>query len=375
MSATNRDGRARRYESDSESDQPRSRTTRNDARRHNDGPRSILVDPTKSGQRRSNSRARFQPSSDSSDGERRRGPRASAVRRDLERKDSEENQKFREKRDGYLSDEGEALKKAKQEVGQRGLLPVPRGNGGGRGNGSGRSNSEAPIPPPLRGGYGERDRGGRRARDYDTEPDDRGARRGGRDRDDGYGRDKRPAARYGSGNYDEESPRRRPPPRDDQDRDRDRRRANDVDRGYRSDHIPGRRTRDGDNRRPGRYEDDDRNARRPGHRDDDYDRPQRGYYSDRDDRDRRERDRNGGGRYDDDRKYRNDKGRRPRYDDDRDYKGSSNSRRKGESGSRNWQKEASALFVTYALPVIQKEGTRFVKKQAASFLAKRAGAA
>jgi hypothetical protein len=39
---------------------------------------------------------------------------------------------------------------------------------------------------------------------------------------------------------------------------------------------------------------------------------------------------------------------------------------------KDWQKEAGAAFMAYALPVIKKEGPKYVKKELQKFLEKRA---
>jgi len=42
-------------------------------------------------------------------------------------------------------------------------------------------------------------------------------------------------------------------------------------------------------------------------------------------------------------------------------------------GGNAWQKEAGAAFMTYAMPMIKKEGTKMFKKEMQKFLAKQGG--
>jgi hypothetical protein len=56
-------------------------------------------------------------------------------------------------------------------------------------------------------------------------------------------------------------------------------------------------------------------------------------------------------------------------------RGGGSSRKRTAGGGKDWQKEASAAFLTYAMPMIKKEGTRYVKKELQKFLASRGGGA
>ncbi|KAF2403299.1 hypothetical protein EJ06DRAFT_519152 [Trichodelitschia bisporula] len=118
-------------------------------------------------------------------------------------------------------------------------------------------------------------------------------------------------------------------------------------RGYRSDEPPRRE-------RPRR--DDHGREDRPRRRDDPY---------------QAERSRRGGGR--DPEEYFSDS----RHDRDRRRRGADDDRRDrgGKKGGLNWQKEAGALFATYALPVIKKEGGRYLKKEVQRFLSRQSGGA
>ncbi|KAL9106209.1 MAG: hypothetical protein Q9227_008742 [Pyrenula ochraceoflavens] len=184
---------------------------------------------------------------------------------DLERKNTEANKKFRHKRDGYLSDEGEKMKESKKGKASASYSdddgPDPRGPS--------RRHTEDYAPRHKgRDYYDDRDEPRRRPRDYDEyEPPRRSNTTRDRDRDRHRHHD------------DYESPR-------------PRRRYDDDDRGYRSDGRPSRKGH-------GDGYGSDRGHRRHGRSVDDYDRRDRDryggrdrYYSDRDrDYDRRDRDR------------------------------------------------------------------------------------
>jgi hypothetical protein len=415
-----RERRPRYYSSDDDSiddyPPPKAMPPRDSRRRERPGPErtdsasmpppprrpSILVDPDEtSSQRarrrpRSNSQVRLQASDDESDYDRPRarsnktgGPPRSA-RHDLERKVSPEQKQFREKRDGYESEEGEMHKKAAPRA------PRPRVN----------YDDDSRIDEPY-------DRKPRR----DPRDDVRGLPLRGKPRDPadaalagaaggaalaaaanprlqrrrtykGEGRDPR---------YDDDSPPRGADPRD---RNEDPRylsaagRARTDDRGYRSDDR-GYRQNPTKRPPPRRKEDDyddyddygDRDRRRRdggGYRSDRGNRAQRpprpqDYYSDhRDDRalrsgprDPRRRD-PARDRYRDDDRYRD-------YDRRRgdDYDRPKSSKRGGgplaSFGDSKWQKEVGTAFVAYALPTIKKEGGKLLKKEMQKFLARQQG--
>jgi DNA-directed RNA polymerase specialized sigma subunit len=46
----------------------------------------------------------------------------------------------------------------------------------------------------------------------------------------------------------------------------------------------------------------------------------------------------------------------------------------GGANGGKWQKEAGTAFMTYAMPVIKKEGGRYLKKEMQRFLSKQQGA-
>lgn len=377
---------------------------------------SILVDPDESAsqrdaRRRSRSIDRVRLQTDSSDdgyddGRRRGGPPKPRLSRraslDLERKTTDENKKFRARRDDYESDEGEILRKAKRPSGDPREKPRRRGYddyddqayplekkdskmdrlkdklmGKPRTpedrDGRDRPPYEygaAPIAAGAAGAaVGAAAAGARpRLRGYDTDPERRRERARTWGEDDfkrSSGRD-RERDRYDDGGY-ERRPRPRPRFEDDpeaaygsggrsggrdrynDDYDDSRRRERRPD-GYRSDRG-GRGGLAPPTPKYDAYYSDSREDRaypRPRNRDRD-DRRSRDDYSDRRDRD----------------KYRDDYGRDQR-DRDRDRRGK-------KSGSDDWQKQAGVLFTTYALPVIRREGTKFVKKELQNFLLKRGG--
>lgn len=330
--------------------------------------KSILVDPQDRARRppaaRRNSQVRLQSSDDENGGfipvrrppigsEASRVDRDMSSRHDLERKTQPEHRKFREKRDGYESDEGETLRRT------------------------------GPSGDP-------RQRQRPRPRDYD---------------DDGYG------YRGGAADRDSDRNRRRPDPRDIDPRDIEprnmpmRTRAPPVQygdvplngKGRGGDYGDGAMRRANTYRDPGRRpraydDDDDDDYRAPPRRQasqreprsrrydprmddyDDHDRRDAGYRSDRDGR------RTRGPRYDD---YYSDgdhaRGHNrppPYYEDERrygrrdSYKGGGAYGRTGSRGrddryrddprdkNKQLQRTAQAAFVSYALPVIKKEGGR-----------------
>lgn len=59
-----------------------------------------------------------------------------------------------------------------------------------------------------------------------------------------------------------------------------------------------------------------------------------------------------------------DRDRRDRYGD-RDY---DRKDRDGRPGQPEWQKQAMSMFTAYALPIIKKEGTKYLHKQAGNLM-------
>lgn len=349
-----------------------------------DRRKSILVDPNDRAQRprgaRRNSQVRLQSSDDEGGGyipvrrppigsEASKVDRDMASRHDLERKDTQAHRSFREKRDGYESDEGETLRR-------KGIPPEPRGppprrdgpppGGDPRQRPQGRG---APPPPravdprdmepremPVRTRappvqYGNVPVDPRRNRNeyLDAGPDPRLGRstsqraprarpppQYGYDDDDDY---RPPPRRQASQRDPRGDPRRRP--RDDY----------DDDRGYRTDRDTGRR--------PGpRYDDyysDGGHSR--GHN-----RPPPYYDQDRS----RRRDSYGGGYA---RGRDGSRGRRDRYRDD--YDDGDRGGRRGKNG--DLQATVATAFATYAMPMIKKEGTKFLRKQMQEFMTKQGG--
>lgn len=259
---------------------------------------------------------------------------AGARPRDLEKKTDPSHRDFRERRDGYGSDEGDALKDARRRSGRRGGgLSDDDGNRVYR---DGDTLKQSRRKPKSRGDNDDDD-------DDDAPPYSRGSGRDGR----GYGEDAalagagaaagyagaRAARRGGArGNYDDDY---RAPPRSS-------RRPDDrgYDRGY-----------DSERPRRGGYADDDSLARRRG---------------------------GGGGsdryrapvsRYDDDRRYpdrapqRSKSDRRPRYDDDDDRRGA-----RGGRAADSGKLDLNSLFQQHAMPIIKREGPRLAMKQLNKFL-------
>ena len=215
---------------------------------------------------------------------------------DLERKNRPRDKQFRDKRDGYESDEGETLRKSKPR-GDNFDEPDPRKRGARDAyNDRQRDPYGDQRPPPRRGGYDDDEPPPprrRRDRDYDDEPPPRQKRRDQPGVE--YGSDPVPAVRRSNTerpgrsqksrrDYDDdessEDDRRRPPPR---------RRSQDDTRRRRRDYDDDRDDRGADRRRRDdrdRYGDDRRRdkSRDRGRYDDDDD-----YYDSRRDRDRRDR--------------------------------------------------------------------------------------
>ncbi|KAF1930444.1 uncharacterized protein M421DRAFT_374502 [Didymella exigua CBS 183.55] len=134
---------------------------------------------------------------------------------------------------------------------------------------------------------------------------------------------------YSSGS-DSEVPPAKPPRRSNTTKDRNRRPRDHYD-SY--DEHPRRDDRRHDNRG---YVSDDR-----------HNRPRKDY----DDHDRRDRRR-------DDRDRSRDRSRDRHDDRDRDY--DRRDRDVGRSGQPEWQKQAMGMFTAYALPIIKKEGTKYL---------------
>jgi hypothetical protein len=75
-------------------------------------------------------------------------------------------------------------------------------------------------------------------------------------------------------------------------------------------------------------------------------------------------------RYDD-----RDRDRRGRYDDDRyddrRRSGRGDVGKPGKPGQPEWQRQAMGMFKDYALPIIKKEGAKYVQKQMANGFGRR----
>lgn len=334
--------------------------------------KSILVDPQDRARRppaaRRNSQVRLQSSDDEQGGfvpvrrppigsEASRVDREMASRHDVERKTQPEHRRFREKRDGYESDEGETLRRGApaDDPRPRRSQKQPRdydddgyGYGGGGGRDRDRDRQRRPDPRTLD--------------PRDIEPREMPVRT--RAPPVQYGDAPLNGKGRGGGDYGDGAMRR----------------AN----SYRD---PGRRPRqaydddDDDYRAPPRRHASQRQPQRRGYDPrmddyDDYDRRDAGYRSDRDGRRQR------GPRYDDyysDGDHARGYNRPPTYyDDDRrygrrdSYKGSGGYGRERSRGrddryrdddrqkNKNLQKTAQAAFVSYAMPMIKKEGGRLV---------------
>lgn len=61
-----------------------------------------------------------------------------------------------------------------------------------------------------------------------------------------------------------------------------------------------------------------------------------------------------------------DRGARDRYDDRR-----GGGRAMGKPGQPEWQRQAMGMFKDYALPIIKKEGQKYIAKQMSGFGQKR----
>ncbi|CAN9241415.1 unnamed protein product [Alternaria alternata] len=184
----------------------------------------------------------------------------------------------------------------------------------------------------------------------DSPPPPRRSQRDDRPRDDRPRRSRREDT-YDS--YDEHYPPRRP--KDDGRRERDGYKSE----GYKSD----RRRKD----RDPYYDDRDRrdrprdDRRRRDGRDDRYDDRYDDMFNTKPRRDSRydDRDRDRRGRYDDD-----------RYDDRR-RSGRGDVGKPGKPGQPEWQRQAMGMFKDYALPIIKKEGAKYVQKQMANGFGRR----
>ncbi|KAK4998935.1 hypothetical protein LTR66_001925 [Elasticomyces elasticus] len=343
--------------------------------------RSILVDPgesasAKATRRRSrpHSRARVEaPSSgdESNDGRysSRRGVKEDRARggsvqspHDLERKTGPREQRFREKRDGYESEEGQMLKRNRRHDADPSR---PRRSQTEDDNIDGRRDRRRPPPIENLDYDLPRRETPRRVRER-AAPDDyvpvavlvapppaagldegvdqpRPARRDGHDR-----------VRKRHDNYDSprEDPvplvviptRSRPAPR------------YSEERGYKS---------DADSGRPRRKDKDDAYyADRVSRRRDD------GYRSDRDlqRQERRPRDED----YYSDRKEDHRTPQRSRSDRrDRDKYGDRDRKSRDKEKDKDWKKQAGALFMRHGMPIIQKEGGRMLQKGLEKYLSQR----
>ncbi|KAL9051531.1 MAG: hypothetical protein Q9162_005960 [Coniocarpon cinnabarinum] len=325
--------------------------------------KSILVDPSEDPRdrqqrrERSNSRVRVKPPPTdyhSSDDEgtikgsyvrHRNGqvefvpddPKPKRRAHDLEKKTGDGDRRFRERRDGYESDEGEQLKSVRKRPPRDARDSIGDVDDGSTNRPSGRSRhaggrEDGFVLP-------DRTRGGRDPRD------DRDDRMVARRRYDAP-----PRGRHDSDLDDEYDPRsrRRPPPQ----RGPDSRR----DRGYDSE-GPSRRRRDwdddnqySDRRRSGRY--DDYPPKRPDYRQD------------------RRRSQPRPSKYDDDPYDRRER----RRDEPPVRRARSDARRDERAGGKNvWANQAGALFTTYAMPVIKREGGKWARKQLESYMGQQGG--
>ena len=215
---------------------------------------------------------------------------------DLESKNRRRHRDFRDKRDGYESDEGETLRKSKPP----GRGPPPDDRDRRRRGPPIEDFDDRGPPPPYDDRPPRRRKDRERDRDYDEEPPRRDRDRRRKDNlDVEYGSDPIPVRRSRS----ERQPYRpKQPKRDDRDRDRDRDRDEDIFSSDEESRRPPPRRRGkssdaGDRRRRRDYDDDDRSdySRRTDDRDRDRrrrDRSRRRYSdeeSDYDSRDRRKR--------------------------------------------------------------------------------------
>lgn len=327
-------------------------------------------------------------------------------RHDLENKTDMASQRFRDRRDGYESDEGDTLRddrrggrdyrpdEARPRERKRGDADDETGSGSAR-NGGGKSR-RAPDD-----GYDGRDprdvepRGGDRPRrdvpdrtrappvQYGNDPVGPSGRGGGGDYDDdarggprraASQRERRPPRGYAPADYDDDDYDRPPPRRNASQRD-PRREGGRRPPAYEEDYDGYKSDRNGRRNGGPRYDDyySDGNHARGGNRPpayyDDYDRPRRRDTRDdprdsrgprddgygRDPRDRRSGDPRrggggGGGRYRDDYDDYDRRGGRggDRRDDPRD-KG-------GKKGNGDIMAALGPAFTAYAMPMIKKEG-------------------
>lgn len=311
-------------------------------------PRSALRDPSGPRRDRSDSQVRVQePDANDSDGSieghyvRHRDGRVDFIPddksrrggnpRDLERKNGPDNRRFRDKRNGYESDEGEQLRRERRR----------------------RADDDAPARmPPANGSnnYDLPERPRRRPDRGDVDPVAAGA--GGAAAGYGAARSsRRPPPDRNDDPYDDEPPRARRP------RPRPRSTAYDEDPRYHERGYDSERPR----RRRSAWDDEDpdlpprRSARPPR---DPYDdpRPRRRYADDDDDyydaAPRRSNTMSG-------------RSRRSRYDDPRDPRDP----RAAAPGGADWKNQGMELFKTHAMPVIRQEGGRMIRKQLQNFIA------
>lgn len=251
------------------------------------------------------------------------GGRSKSSKVDLEAKNDPRDKKFRERRNGYESDEGETLKAAKPKRKEYDLPYRDRPKGRYDDDSDAGYRGAAAGAAGLGAGAAAGAASRRKKDDYDDDrrkPDPRERRR-----------------RYDDDDYDEpRSKPRRPPPEKGYDTDapRQRPRWEDGDR-Y------------GERRGGGRRDDYGRDKRRSAYDDDPY-------YSDRRD-DRRMPERTKSSKYPDDRDRYADRRRRD-VDDRRVDK---------KKGDGDWKKTAGTLFMTQAMPIIKKEGTKMLQKEMA----------
>ena len=268
---------------------------------------------------------------------------------DLESKTADSNRNFRDKRNGYESDEGEQLKKIKRHS--------RRDSVGDNDN----TRIEKPKGRSAWEGANVRSRGKDSREDNAFVIPDRTRR----DHADGMGAGKRREMahrRYDSDSDDEYPPRRQ----------RSQRKAHesDLDRGYDTEGARRRRRgwddEDKDykqaNRRSARFDDGYEPTRRAPPRDDRLRPPRNSRYEDVESFDRKGRDRD---------RRDNQPIRRARSDAkprDRERYGD---RRDPRDKRQEWAKQAGALFMTQAMPVIKREGGKWAKRELENYFAQR----
>ena len=265
---------------------------------------------------------------------------------DLERKNGETDKRFRERRDGYESDEGEQLRRSKKKD------PRTKDNIGDVDDDD--TMIERPKGRSAWDAQQVRSRNGNSREGAFVVPDRTRARD---DRDDkaAVGR-RRDIARkkYDSdGEDDDPRPRRRPQPR--------RNPESRHERGYDSE-SPSRKRADwdgddryGDRRRSDRY-DDGHAPRRNDPRDRRQSLPRQSRYDD-DPYDRRDR-------------RRDDPPNIRRARSDAKGRGRDGDRRGGEQ-KKVWMDQAGTLFMTHAMPVIKREGGRWARSQLEAYVGQR----